>query len=351
MRPHQFKAYSPLEIERAICETEPPRPSDVARQQPDAPAKLARQLAGDLDNITLMALRKEPARRYQSVEQFSEDIRRYLTGLPVLARKDTFSYRAGKFARRHKAGVTTLALLVAFAVALAVLVVRIARERDRASQAAATAQAVEQSLVAVFEFADPGKSRGNAITARELLDQGAEKVLRDLKDQPAVQAKLMDTIGGLYQSIGVYDRAQPLLEDALKLRRQTLGAEHADVADSLHHLAGLVNKKGDFAGSETLYREALQLRRKLLGAEHLDVADSMDDLGKSLLDRGNLTEAEPLLREALALRRRRLGEEHKDVASSLHGLGRLLSNQGKFAEAADVVPAGAGAAPPTQRRG
>ena len=74
---------------------------------------------------------------------------------------------------------------------------RIARERDRANQAAATAQAVTQSLVAVFEFADPGKSRGNAITARELLDQGAEKVVRELKDQPAVQAKLMDTIGGL----------------------------------------------------------------------------------------------------------------------------------------------------------
>jgi eukaryotic-like serine/threonine-protein kinase len=336
-RPYQFVTYSPVEIERAICETEVPRPSEAAREHAGvagASPKLARQLAGDLDNIVLMALRKEPARRYQSVEQFSEDIRRYLTGLPVVARKDTFSYRAGKFARRHKAGVAILALLVGFAIALVVLVVRIARERDRANQAAARAEAVTQSLVAVFEFAEPGKSRGNTITARELLDQGAEKVVRDLKDQPAVQAKLMDTIGGLYQSIGVYDRAQPLLEEALKLRRQTLGAEHADVAASLHHLAGLVNKKGDFAGSETLYREALQLRRKLLGTEHPDVADSMDDLGKSLLDRGKLTEAEPLLREALALRRRRLGEEHKDVASSLHGLGRLLSNQGKFAEAA-----------------
>jgi eukaryotic-like serine/threonine-protein kinase len=333
-RPYQFVTYSPVEIERAICETEAPRPSEAARQQTGAPPKLARQLAGDLDNIVLMALRKEPERRYQSVEQFSEDIRRYLTGLPVVARKDTFSYRAGKFARRHKAGVAILALLVGFAIALAVLVVRIARERDRANQAAARAEAVTQSLVAVFEFADPGKSRGNAITAKELLDQGAEKVVRELKDQPAVRAKLMDTIGGLYQSIGVYDRAQTLLEEALKLRRQTLGAEHPDVAASLHHLAGLAFKKGDFAGSETLHREALQLRRKLLGSEHLDVANSMDDLGKSLLERGKLTEAEPLLREALALRRKRLGEEHKDIAKSLNGLGRVLSNQGKFAEAA-----------------
>ncbi|MGH9841172.1 MAG: tetratricopeptide repeat protein [Blastocatellia bacterium] len=335
-RPHQFATYSPLEIERAICDTEAPRPSEAAREQTDTPAKLARQLAGDPDNIVLMAMRKEPARRYQSVEQFSEDIRRYLTGLPVVARKDTFHYRAGKFARRHKAGVTILALLAVFTVALAALAVRLARERDRANQAAATAQAVEQSLVAVFEFADPGRSRGNAITARELLDQGAEKALRDLKNQPAVQAKLMDTIGGLYQSIGVYDRAQSLLEEALKLRRQTLGAESADVAESLHHLAVLAHGKGDFAGSEAQFHEALALRRKLLGTEHPDVADSMNSLGVLLLERGNLTEAEPLLREALAMRRRRLGPEHKDVANSLNGLGRLLSKQGKFAEAAEV---------------
>jgi serine/threonine-protein kinase len=334
-RPYQFETYSPLEIERAICDTEAPRPSEAARQHADAPAKLARQLAGDLDNIALMALRKEPERRYHSVEQFSEDIRRYLTGLPVVARKDTFRYRAGKFARRHKAGVVILALLVVFTVALAALAVRLARERDRANQAAATAQAVEQSLVAVFEFADPGRSRGNTITARELLDRGAERVIRDLKDQPVVQAKMMDTIGGLYQSIGVYDRAQTLLEDALKLRRQTLGAEHTDVAASLHHLADLAYGKGDFAGSEALFREALQLRRKLLGAEHPAVADSMNSLGVLFIVRGNRAEAEPLLREALAMRRKLLGTEHKDVAVSLHGLGRLSSSQGKFAEAAE----------------
>jgi serine/threonine-protein kinase len=335
-RPYQFETYAPLEIERAICETEAARPSEAVGQS----LKLGRQLAGDLDNIVMMALRKEAARRYPSVEQFAEDLRRYLAGLPVTARPDTFTYRAGKFVRRHRLGVAaiTLVLLSMLGGILATTyAARQARaERDRANQAAATAQAVTQSFVSVFEFADPGKSRGNAITARELLDQGAEKVVRDLKDQPAVQAKLMDTIGGLYQSIGMYDRAQSLLEDALKLRRQTLGAEHADVAESLHHLATLAFGKGDYTGSETQYREALALRRKLLGTNHPDMAESMVGLGRSLLERGNYTEAEPLLREALALRRQRLGPEHKDVAESLNGLGRLLSKQGKFAEAADL---------------
>src|SRR5262249_29251142 len=158
-------------------------------------------IAGDLDNVTLMAMRKEPERRYQSVEQFSEDIRRHLAGMPVVARKDTFGYRTGKFVRRHKAGVAILTLLIVLAVAMAVQAARIARERDRANQEAATAQAVTQSLVAMFEVTDPGNARGNIITARELLDQGAEKVVRELKNQPEVEAKLLDTIGQLYQSI------------------------------------------------------------------------------------------------------------------------------------------------------
>jgi len=340
-RPYQFETHSPLEIERAICGTEAPRPSEAARQQTGAPAKLARQLEGDLDNIVMMALRKEPERRYRSVEQFSEDLRRYLSGLPITARPDTFVYRAGKFVRRHRVAVVAATLMVLSLLGGIIATTYAARqaraERDRANQAAATAQTVTQSFVSVFEFADPGNAKGNAITAKELLDQGAEKVVRDLKDQPVVQAKLMDTIGGLYESIGVYDRAQQLLEDALKLRRQTLGAEHIDVAESLHHLGGLVYEKGDYTRSESLYREALQLRRGLLGTEHLHTADSMHGLGRVLITLGKFAEAEPVVSDTLALRRRLLPPEHEDIASSLvHGQGRLLSAQGKFAEAAEV---------------
>src|SRR5262249_25612086 len=207
-----------------------------------------------------------PERRYQSVEQFSEDIRRYLAGMPVAARKDTFGYRASKFVRRHTAGVTILALLLILVAAMIVQAARIARERDRANQEAATAQAVTQSLMAMFEVADPGKTRGNVITARELLDQGTEKVVRELKDQPAVQSKLLDTIGRLYQSIGLYDRAQPLLEAAMRLRRQSLGNESLDVATSLKNLAELAYLKGDYPGSEWLYPQWITHRRKPLAS-------------------------------------------------------------------------------------
>jgi serine/threonine-protein kinase len=332
-RPFEFRTYSSTEIERAFCDTEIEEPSKVVGRRTDAPTRLARQLAGDLDNIVLMAMRNEPERRYQSVEQFSEDIRRYLAGLPVVARKDTLGYRAGKFVRRHKAGVVVLALLLILAVVMMVQAVRIARERDRTNQEAATAEAVTQSLVAMFEVADSGKARGNVITARELLDQGAEKVIRELKHQPAVQAKLLDTIGQLYQGIGLYDRAQPVLEEALKLRRQALGPEHPDVATSLNHVGEMANLKGDFARSELLLREALNMRRKLLGAEHKDVAESLDNLGALLVARGNFREAEGLIREALALRHKLLGDESTDVANSLNSLGGLMVYTGHFKEA------------------
>ena len=339
-RPYQFETHVPHEIERAVCDTVAPRPSDAARLHTDAPTKLARQLTGDLDNIVMMALRKEADRRYQSVEQFSEDLRRYLYGLPITARPDTFVYRAGKFVRRHRVAVVAAALILLSLLGGIIATTYAARqaraERDRANQEAATAQSVTQSLVSVFEFADPGNTKGNAITARELLNQGAEKVSRELKDQPLVQAKLLDTIGGLYLTVGDYDRAQTLLENALALRRQSLNAQHLDVAESLNHLAAVAYEKGDFAGSETMYREALDLRRNLLGTTHLSVADSMTGLGRALVALGRFTEAEPLIRDALALRRNQLGNDHKDVAESLHRLGRLLSEQGKFGEAADT---------------
>jgi len=111
-RAHQFKTYSPVEIEETVCLTEAEKTSEAAARADGAPLHWRKQLTGDLDNIVLMALRKGPDRRYQSVEQFSEDIRRHLEGLPVAARKDTVGYRAGKFARRNKLGITAAALIV-----------------------------------------------------------------------------------------------------------------------------------------------------------------------------------------------------------------------------------------------
>jgi len=356
-RPYQFKSYLPQEIERAICEEEPEKPSTaisrveevpgpddaavialtpemVSKTREGQPEKLRRRLAGDLDNIVLMAIRKEPQRRYGSVEQLSEDIRRHLEGLPVIARKDTLGYRTGKFIRRHKVAVGVaaafLVLVIGVGVALAVQSARIARERDKAEQ-------VSAFLVNLFKVSDPSEARGNTITAREILDKGAEKIVTDLKDQPEVQATLMDTMGDVYQNLGLYDRATPLLEEALNIRRHIFGEEHPDVAESLNKLALLLDAKGDYAAAEPLYRQALAMRRKLLGEEHPDVAASINNLASLLYAKGDYAAAEPLFREALALHRKLEGNDHPNVASSLNNLAMVLRYKGDYAAAEPLL--------------
>src|ERR1044071_5472954 len=183
----------------------------------EPPVKLSKRIRGDLDNIVLMAMRKEPERRYVSAEQFAEDIRRHLEGLPVIARQDTFAYRASKFIGRNKIGVAVAVAFLILALTATVLVInqsiRASRERDKA-------QRVSQFLVELFNVSDPGEARGNTVTAREILDKGAERIDRELADQPEVQATLMTTIGQVYVKLGLYDAALPLYEKAVETRRK-----------------------------------------------------------------------------------------------------------------------------------
>lgn len=329
-RPHRFKNFSLAEIEKVVCEIESEKPSLVVGKSQDAPARLRKELSGDVDNIVMMAMRKERERRYQSVEQLSEDIRRHLDGRTVRARQDTVLYRTGKFIRRHRLGVGFAAvlfiLLVGFAVTMAVQATRIARERDRANQ-------VTEFLVDLFEVSSPSEARGNQVTAREILDKGAEKIDREMQNQPEVQAALMDTMGRVYRSLGLYDSAMPLVEKSLALRQQTLGREHPEVANSLHTLARIKHAKGDYDGAESLYREALAQRRKLLGEDNPTIAESLTDLGELIRAKGDNDGAESMHRQAVALRRKLLGGEHPDLAISLNNLGLVLDEKGDFAGA------------------
>ncbi len=163
----------------------------IARQRGTSPARLRRELAGDLDNIVLMAMRKEAERRYSSVEQFAADVQRYLDGMPVLARADAWNYRAGKFLKRHSLAVglaaAFLAVLVGFSVTTYLQAQRIAQERDVAEAERARAQteqqraeAVKDFLIDSFRLADPSHARGKEITAREILDQGAARIGKEL---------------------------------------------------------------------------------------------------------------------------------------------------------------------------
>ncbi len=317
------------EIERVICDREPPRPSTVG----DA----SRELRGDLDNIVAMALRKDPARRYRSVEQLSEDLSRHLTGMPVVARRDTLTYRAGKFVRRHRLGVSaaalvTLSLLLGLAVSAWMAVVATAERRQ--------SEQVLSFLERLFEEADP--TRGESLTVRELLDRGTRQFERELADQPAAQARLMGTVGEAYRQLGAYEPAETLLEGALERRRQVFGEDSTELAESLDRLCRLRRDQGQHEEAEDLCRQALALRRQL-SEEAPEVADSLNHLATLLLEMGEYRQAETLSRQALDLHRGLPGNADRAIAGratagraiaiSHHNLGEALRRQGNYDDA------------------
>ncbi|HET8647527.1 MAG TPA: serine/threonine-protein kinase, partial [Vicinamibacteria bacterium] len=312
--PYDAPSGRPMELLTAVVEQEPQGSG----------------LHGDLDDVLMMALRKEPSRRYPSVEAFSEDVRRYLAGLPVAARKGTWSYRTGKFIRRNRlplaAVAAVLALGAALAVSTAVQARRVARERDKAER-------VSEFLVGLFTVADPRRPPDTALTAREMLDQGAARIESELAGEPEVQAALMYTMGRVYWRLGVYDQAVLLLEKSLSTRRRVLGRDHRDVAASLQTLGNVLVNKGDHAAAEPMLAEALAIRRRMRPVDPLELAGSLTALGNLLNDRGEFRGAEPLYREALDLRRGALGGQHMQVARSLNNMALVRENLGDYAEA------------------
>ena len=339
----------PYELERAVNEQEPERPSmallrpgkpsagDIAAARGSRPEALRRRLADDLDTIVLTALRKEPPRRYESVARLSSDLERHLQNLPVSARPDTLGYRIRKFVRRHRAAVSAAAAVVLVVAGLiASLFVQgrqTIQERDKARYALTF-------LVDTFKQADPSQTRGERLSAREILDQGAERVSRELASEPDIQAALMDAIGEVNLGLGRIDRAAPLLEGALATRRRIAGPESLEVAESLENVASLRVARSDFAGGEKLLAQALDLKRRLLGASHVEVAKTLNHLGQTVAERGDFKRAEPLHRQALDIARKAEGPEGLTVADSLFFLARRRDESGDYPAAETLFQQG-----------
>jgi eukaryotic-like serine/threonine-protein kinase len=319
-------------LERAILEADPPKPSDVVDGREEA-----RRLAGDLDTIVLRALDKNPGRRYASAEQLAADVRRHLDGLPVLARPDTFGYRAGKFVRRHRLGVSAAAaillMVLGFSLAMTVLFRQAVEERKRTELERKRAEKVSEFLRDLFSSPDPELSRGETITAREVLDRGASRIVRDLGDQPELQSDLMETMGRAYRGLGLYTPARDLLERTLAVRRAHLDPDDPRIAESLQALAVLLRKTGNDAEAEPLVREAVNIQLRSLGEEHEKTLNGLNNLASLLEARGELGPAETLYRRVLDVKRRVLGREHEDVARGVNNLGKLLHGKGDLAAA------------------
>jgi eukaryotic-like serine/threonine-protein kinase len=334
---------SPSEFAKAVTDTEPLRLSaavqraaspaaaeDIAATRATTPDRLRRTLRGDLETILGKALKKDPSERYASVAEFADDLRRYADHQPIAARADRVSYRAAKFTRRHRRALLSAA--VAFLLLTGIVAfytARLATERDRARLEAAKASKVSELLTGLLTGADPYRTPdAKEPSVQNLLDLGAERIARELGDQPELQAEMFTVIGRTYERMGLYRKALPLLEQALAIGRRTFGAQHVRVAQSLNDLGVLQRELGNAAAAEPLLVESLAMRRRLLGNEDKDVAVTLVELSRALNDLGRGSESEAPTRESLAIRKKIFGDEHRETAVSKHELGLRLWERG-----------------------
>ena len=191
---------------------EPRTAEEIARARGTTPARLRRMLSGDLDAIILMALCKEPDRRYGSVAQLIDDLERFFAGRTISARPDTWTYRTGKLIKRHSAAFTAAALAALIGLALGLAYTsELMQERDRARRQA-------EFLGELFEGTSPGGAQGEALTPRQLLDRGVARVELELKGEPELQADLLEDLGNMYRNLGLHQEARDLQARAEALR-------------------------------------------------------------------------------------------------------------------------------------
>ncbi len=230
--------------------------------------------------------------------------------------------------RRHRRLAATAALVV---LALAGGLVAAEREARHAGREAARADAVALFLEDLFQASDPRRSRGQPVDARDLLRRGTERLGGTLREQPLLRARLLDTLGGIHTELGLFDRARPLLAEALAIRERRRGPDHPEVADTLVRLGrlALVSGQGD---AVPLFRRALAIRERRLGPEDPAAAAAWNDLGTALAAQGRFAEAEPALRRTLALQERLFGGRDPRVAKTLHNLAGIAYYRGRTAE-------------------
>jgi serine/threonine protein kinase/tetratricopeptide (TPR) repeat protein len=392
LRPYYFKSDLPFEIARVICEQEPVKPStavlrveeatdrkvsrtltpeSISKTRDGQPEKLRRRLAGDVDMIVLMAMRKEPHRRYASVEQFSEDIRRHLKGLPVIARKDTFAYRSTKFVKRNKAAVIAAALILMTLIAGIVATTWQARvaetERARSERRFDEVRHLANSFM--FEFHDDIANLAGSTRARERLVKKAIAYLDSLAEEAAGDSALQLELAMAYQKLGdiqgnpyhlsvhshanlgdtagaltSYNKAEAILE-GLKGAGPIDAGVHRIHAHILFNISSVLHVSGDNAGASEKYRKGLTILEELASADSTD-AKTRSELAKkyeSLLvlsdNAKDVTGSIEYNRKALAIYKELVATDPAnadhwlDLAICYRNLGGLLAMAGDKAEA------------------
>lgn len=333
-RPFDLRGRSAADIERTVRDVEPQRPS--AAMVPGRAAALAertderarQRIEGDLDAITLKALRKEPERRYASPDEMAADLRNYLTGRPVEARPESTVYRVGKLIRRRRAEAAAIALAVLAVVAGLVGVTLQARaaerERDRAAE-------VTSFLTTMLGAASP-ESFGRDVRVREVLDSAAVRADR-LSGRPAFEAEVRGIIGGTYLALGEFQVAEAQFRRALDALGRAEPAGGRATATMLSRLSMAREFQGHYAAADTVLRTATALFDRHGYASDRAHIDHLDARGRILARLGAMADAEPFFARAVELQRRIVPPDDSSLANLYANLGLVTSELGRNAAA------------------
>ena len=324
------------EIATADGTTKEITPESISSTRKEKAEKIYHHLKGDIDNIILKAMHKDPSRRYLSVEQFSEDIRRHLVGIPVIACKETVGYRLSKFIQRHKVGFTLSSLLI---VLLVISIITISwqanvasEERDNARIEAKKFERVNMFLQGMLSSVDPNEL-GRDVKVYDILEKAADDIKTELKDQPEIEADINRTLGNTYVSLGEYDQAKPHLYNYLSINENLYGTESKQVAQSLHDIGLYYHWIGDYNLADSLYSKALTIYRKVLTEPTLALAENLNDYAIIQSDLGAYDKAEELFRESLVIFQNIDGERNRNVASVMNNLAIALHYKNDLEEA------------------
>jgi serine/threonine-protein kinase len=360
-RPYRVTTRAPLEIAHIVSDYTPVKPSDaVARQETGAdgdtetitpaqvalardtaPARLSRALRGDLDRIVLKALHKDPVRRYGSAEQLSTDIERHLRGLPVLAHKDSLSYRCKKFARRNRVPVALSALMVAILIAG---IIGTSLQTFRAQEAQRVARREAETAMDVLAFfvldmiaaADPAVD-GHDVTVVELLNKAEARIADRFSDRPEIRATLRQVLGQTYASLGLTREALDQFQRAYGIRRELLGPDHRDTLQSMVGMGSALDEVGHLDDAEALLSDAVRRCQRYFGDEDPLTLKAQAAWGETLQTLGRYDEAEPLLRQTLEIQNRVLPDGDEQVLTTMSSLAVCLRVQRRMTDAEIVA--------------
>lgn len=342
--PYKIYNSSPLAISKIFDEEKITKPSEVVQKNTDeikndkTNTKLIpnhKELKGDIDNIVLKAIHKDPAQRFSSVYEFTNDIERYLKGLPVSARPDTYGYRFSKFVQRHKVGVALFVLvniIVLSSIAAVIYQGRIAaEERDKAKIENQKYEKVNSFLTSILSSVDPSEI-GRDVKVYDILDKAAEDVENELKNQPQVEASIRSTLGNTYVNLGEYDKGKPFLSKAYEINMNLYGENSKETAESIHDLANYYDWIGEYKKADSLYTKSIEIFRNVLNEPTKIFGDALNNHAIIKMNFAQNEEAEKLYLEAIDISQKVEGEKTRNLAVMMNNLAISYMDIGKLEE-------------------